>query len=473
MFQTYISLFPEFLLLLGLLTLLFTNKFRSAKTPKTFFTVSKIYITLCLLFTIVFYNRSGFPGYLENNGFTTLFKTVVYLLSLAWFYLSCKWFLIKNRSSLSFYTLGITSLLLLSFAVSAENLLVLFAAIELGFLLNFFLIRMKDTHEMSCVAKRYLITALFFAAMFALGIFIFYQDAGTLSYKEIDEFLNSEKNISLRHYVASALVLSSVLYMIGLAPFHFWIQETAGKAILPVSGYLMLIPVFAYFAIFVDLTINVFYAVYPLFKPVLSCFAVLSIFIGALGANGEQNMRKLFACSGTYHIGIVFLCLLGFNDASLLGSFVYLVTYTLSAMGIYTAFYGFKRKGEYLRTLPEISGISEMKPFISAACLVFMISLIGTPPLLGFLGKLSVMNNLVILGNYWGILLISLALLMLAAAYLRVIKVMYFDVRTGVFDRADKGIYICLLINIILVLISILNPKYLMSDVERILVTVF
>ena len=102
-----------------------------------------------------------------------------------------------------------------------------------------------------------------------------------------------------------------------------------------------------------------------------------------------------------------------------------------------------------------------------------MISLIGTPPLLGFLGKLSVMNNLVILGNYWGILLISLALLMLAAAYLRVIKVMYFDVRTGVFDRADKGIYICLLINIILVLISILNPKYLMSDVERILVTVF
>jgi len=54
-----------------------------------------------------------------------------------------------------------------------------------------------------------------------------------------------------------------------------------------------------------------------------------------------------------------------------------------------------------------------------------------------------------------------------------VIKTIYFDARGGnTFDRADKGVYICLMVNLILVLISILNPRYLMHDAENILSTI-
>ena len=102
----------------------------------------------------------------------------------------------------------------------------------------------------------------------------------------------------------------------------------------------------------------------------------------------------------------------------------------------------------------------------------FMVSMLGTPPMLGFLGKLSVINYLIIQGSYVFIGLILTALLLLAYAFLNVIKAVYFDSLTNVFDRADKGVYICLMINLILVLISILNPKYLMHDAEAILSTV-
>ena len=93
--------------------------------------------------------------------------------------------------------------------------------------------------------------------------------------------------------------------------------------------------------------------------------------------------------------------------------------------------------------------------------------------MLGFLGKLSVVNNLVIQGAYTTIFVVLLAVLMLVYAYLNVIKALYFDTRTNTFDRVDKGVYICLTVNLILVLISILNPKYLMNDVEAMLVTIF
>ena len=80
---------------------------------------------------------------------------------------------------------------------------------------------------------------------------------------------------------------------------------------------------------------------------------------------------------------------------------------------------------------------------------------------------------MVIQGAYTTIFVVLLAVLMLVYAYLNVIKALYFDTRTNTFDRVDKGVYICLTVNLILVLISILNPKYLMNDVEAMLVTIF
>ena len=199
----------------------------------------------------------------------------------------------------------------------------------------------------------------------------------------------------------------------------------------------------------------------------------MSVGFGVIGANAEQNMRRLFGFSTLYHLGIIILCLSAFDDNSVLSSFIYMLVYVLAMSGIYTGFFGMRSKGMYLSKLDEVSGLSAMRPYISAAFLVFLISLISTPPLLGFLGKLSVVNNLVIQGEYEIILFILLAVLMLAYAYLKVIKALYFDERTNSFDRVDKGVYICLTVNLILVLISILNPKYLMNDVEAMLTTIF
>ena len=123
----YISLLPEITLLLGSLIMMLTERFRSASTPKTNFTIAKVSIFLSMVLSIIFYNQSFWPEYFKNTPYTTASKVFIDILALVSFYLGCKWFLSKNRSSLSFYISGTISVLLLSLSISAHSLNLLYS----------------------------------------------------------------------------------------------------------------------------------------------------------------------------------------------------------------------------------------------------------------------------------------------------------------------------------------------------------
>ena len=204
-------------------------------------------------------------------------------------------------------------------------------------------------------------------------------------------------------------------------------------------------------------------------RPVLLFFGVVSLVVGALSANGENNLRRLFAFSTVYNLGFMLFGIVSFQTVALLSAFAYTVIYVLSMAGIYTVFLGLKSRGNYLVCVDDIGGLSEVKPYLSAALLIFMFSLIGVPPLLGFVGRLSVINNLIVDERWLHVVLLMLSLLFMANAYLQVIRKIYFSPLKNSFDRTDKSIYICLFINLVLVVISLLNPGYLLHDAELIL----
>ena len=143
MAQRIITFLPEFLLLAALPLMLLVSRFRTSATPKTYFTLSRYFVLFCLIFTVVLYNRSGYPQYYENSLYTSLFKVIIYLLSLLWFALSCKWFLMEDRSSLGFYALCLSSLAALSVMISSLNLGIMAAAWLLISLFNFCLLRLS------------------------------------------------------------------------------------------------------------------------------------------------------------------------------------------------------------------------------------------------------------------------------------------------------------------------------------------
>ena len=170
-------------------------------------------------------------------------------------------------------------------------------------------------------------------------------------------------------------------------------------------------------------------------------------------------------------IGLLFLFLfLTFafldGEAAVIVSFI---SFIMAMFGIYSGFMGFKSRGEYLVDLEDIRGASNARPYISAAFLVFMFSLIGMPPMSGFLGLIYIINNLISSHGWLMLGMVLLSLLLMSNAYLQLIRKIYFEPQNLSFDRTDKAIYICLLVNIILVATTMINPSFLFKDAAKVL----
>ena len=135
MLNQYAALFPEAIIIIGLVSMWLVRIFDRHATSKTFCFLSRSFMVLAVAATGIFYNQSV-PPYLFNNMFTLLFKILIYAFTFVWSYLSFKHFAAKNTSGFAFYQVLLFNLLCFSVAISTHNLLLLFAGLSLQFLAN-------------------------------------------------------------------------------------------------------------------------------------------------------------------------------------------------------------------------------------------------------------------------------------------------------------------------------------------------
>ena len=470
MLQNWLILLPE-LLFVGFIPLAFViNRYRESKTAKTFFTLSKFFLCAIILATIIFYNKSVWPNLWQNSRYSTMFKVLVYISGLVWFYLSSKWFLNKSRSSFRFYLLGMIMLLLFGLLLSAQTMLVPMLIVPLlCWSTRILILQHWDEDKVRIAARQYTVMAVVFCLLLWGGAGLLVYQAQSFAYSDIRDFIGASVPVGGLTYGAAVAIFGALLFMMAAAPFHFWFVSTTTVAILPVCGFLTIIPPFVYLACLLKLISGIFAPLAAELQPLLLVVGSLSLLVGAVSANAQNNIRRLFAFSTVYNLGVMLLGICFFDAAAIVGAFVYVIIYVMGMIGVYTVFLAFKSKGDYLSELTDINGVSTAKPYVSAAFLIFMISLIGVPPLLGFWGRLSLINVLVRTEQWWQVLGFLTALVLIANAYLQIIRVVYFMPRQNSFDRTDKAIYICLLVNVLLVLVSILNPAYLLHDAEIVL----
>lgn len=466
MLQNWLILLPEFAIISFFPAAWIINHYRENKTAKTFFTLSKISLLASLLFTIIFYNKSVWPDLWENSKYTTLFKIAIYIICFVWFYLSSKWFLNKDRSSFKFYTAGMLCILLFGILLSSQNFIIPIIIVpSLCVLTHTLILQHWDEERVQKIAKLYKTFALIFCTILIGGCFIIWNEFKSLDYATIQQALEGHPP-SLLIYSAIIMIISSLLFMMAAAPFHFWYIGTISTVILPICGFLTLIPPFAYLSCLITLMGEVFSPLQQNLYHLIEYIAIFSIIIGSLSAGGQTNIRRLFAFSSTYNLGVMLLGIISFNSEAIMASFIYTIIYVMAMTGIYTAFLALKSKGDYLSELSEMQGLSETKPYVSAAIVIFMISLIGVPPLLGFWGRLSLFNILILEERWTHVIILLISIIFMANAYLQIIRTIYFEPIKNSFDRTDKAIYICLFINLLLIFISILNPSYLLHDAQ-------
>lgn len=345
------------------------------------------------------------------------------------------------------------------FSLSSNDFLSLFCGLEIMNLSLYVLAAFvrKSTSGLEASTK-YLILGSVSTGIFLKGIALFYFCFGNtnflnLDFMEISFLYNIPNDAFILIYAAIILVTISFLFKLGIAPFHAWIVDVYGGSALPITALFATVVKATVFIVFVSLSYRLSWPTIIGWETFMLSLGLLSATLGALGAFRQHDLKRFLAYSSVNHAGFLIMFLAFYDEVSLAYSLFYLVTYLVSMVFLFQIFLGltsrkrtvsYKNKKKYiierthLQNLSDLQNLSRIRKRYAMCISLFMFSLGGIPPFLGFFPKLALLKILLDSQSFFVLFCVILVSLLSLSYYLRIIKIMYFDKPTlNIFD------YVC------------------------------
>ena len=161
-------------------------------------------------------------------------------------------------------------------------------------------------------------------------------------------------------------------------------------------------------------------------QQILVFLSVASMFLGAVAAIGQQNIKRLMAYSSISHMGFALMGLAAGTEQGAQALLIYLAIYVAMNIGVFAFILNMERDGQPVTDIAALGLYSKAEPARAAALAVLMFSLAGVPPLVGFFGKFYVLVAAVQAGLVWLAVAGVIASVIGAYYYLRIIYLMYF-----------------------------------------------
>jgi NADH-quinone oxidoreductase subunit N len=337
------------------------------------------------------------------------------------------------------FTLSMFSLLGILVMVAANNFLVVYLGLELMSLSLYALVAMRrdDTGATEAAMKYFVLGAL--ASGFLLyGLSMMYGATGSLEISGVFKAIGSGGINRAVLILGTVFVVSGLAFKLGAVPFHMWVPDVYQGA--PTSMTLLVggAPKLAAFAITIRLLVEGMIGLALDWQQMLVMLSLASMLLGNLAAIAQTNLKRMLAYSTIAQIGFMLLGLcpgvVSGNTVSAVNAYsssmFYVVTDVLTTLGTFGMIMLLSRAGHEAERIDDFRGLARRSPWFAGVMAVFMFSLAGIPPTVGFYAKLAVLQSLVstnVAGYIW--LAVAAVVLSLLGAYyyLRVVKVMYFD----------------------------------------------
>ena len=337
------------------------------------------------------------------------------------------------------YTLGMFSLLGISVMIIGANFLSIYLGLELMSLSLYALVALRRDHaQASEAAMKYFVLGALASGFLLYGLSMMYGATGTLDLAEVNKImLSGQPNKEVLAF-GVVFIVAGLAFKLGVVPFHMWVPDVYQGAPTPATLMVAGAPKLAAFAITMRLLVEGLAPIASNWQQMLLILAVASIVIGNLAAIAQTNLKRMLAYSGIAQLGFM---LLGFVPAVMAGHVVsagngygsamfYVLTYVLTTLGSFGMVLVLSRPGFESEQISDLAGLARRSPVLAGAMTVFMFSLAGIPPTVGFDAKLAVLQSLIVGGSplLMQVSVIAVLLSLVGAFYyLRVIKVMFFD----------------------------------------------
>jgi NADH-quinone oxidoreductase subunit N len=228
------------------------------------------------------------------------------------------------------------------------------------------------------------------------------------------------------------LILVGLLFKVSAVPFHMWAPDAYEGAPTPAMAFMSVAVKSAAFAMMLRVLVLSFGGAFASWAsgwpPVLALLAALTMTVANLIAGRQESVKRMLAYSSVSHAGYVLVGVVAMSrlpvdgEASVL---FYLLGYTVSTAGALGALILMGRRGAEAVTYEDIAGIGRRHPAAALAMSLFLLSLAGIPPTVGFFGKMYVFRAAIGGGFYWLAVIGLLNSVLSAYYYLRVMVFMY------------------------------------------------
>jgi NADH-quinone oxidoreductase subunit N len=421
---------PEIILTLAALALMMAAAWMGDKSARllTWLAVAALGGAAFAVPGVVGPGGTAFDGLFIGDSFAAFSKILIYIAAAASLIAASSWFSRDGDYRAEYPVLVLLSAVGMGMMASAGDLLTLYVGLELQSLSAYVLasFQRKDNRSAEAGLKYFVLGALA-SGILLYGVSLLYGFTGSTLFGDISAAM-SRDGVSTGELFGLVFVMAGIAFKVSAVPFHMWTPDVYEGAPTPVTAFFASAPKVAAMALLTRVAIEGMGPATFEWRQIVIFMALASTVLGGVAAIGQPNIKRLLAYSSINNVGFALIGLAAANPSGVASVLFYMAVYVVMTIGTFLIVLRMRdAEGRPVETIASLSGLSRTRPLLAAAMAMFMFSLAGIPPLMGFWPKFYVFAAAVEADLTW-LAAVGIATSVIGAYYyLKIIKTMYFD----------------------------------------------
>jgi len=366
----------------------------------------------------------AFHGMVVLDGFARFVTVVICYAAALILLISVDYLHRRGVGSGEYYALVLFATAGMILLASAGDLLVVFLSLELMSLSLYVLAGLFKKERASAEASmKYFLLGAFASSFMLYGVALVYGATGSTSLAGIAAAAGQGRGPLLA--IGVGLLFVGFAFKTSMVPFHMWAPDVYEGAPTSVTALIATGSKAAAFAALIRVLLVAARDFQADFAVLLWAVAVLTMTLGNVVAIAQSNLKRMLAYSSIAHVGYMLVGLVAGGARGAGAVIFYLLAYTFTTIGAFGVITLCTRAGEEAVEVGDYAGLARRHPVLAAALGLFLLSLVGIPPLAGFVGKFYLFATALREGYVWLAVIGVLNSAVAAYYYLRVLVYMY------------------------------------------------
>jgi NADH-quinone oxidoreductase subunit N len=371
-------------------------------------------------------SRTAFDGSFVSDGFARFSKVLILFGAAATLALSHAYLVKAALMKFEYPVLILLATVGMMTMVSAQDLIVLYLGLELQSLALYVVAAFRrDSLRSTEAGLKYFVLGSLSSGLLLYGASLTYGYSGTTVFAGIAQVIG-DGPLPVGLVFGLVFLSAGIAFKVSAAPFHMWTPDVYEGSPTPVTAFFATAPKVAAAAMFARVLFDAFGGAVSDWQQILALLSVASMFLGAVAAIGQRNIKRLMAYSSISHMGFALMGLAAGTQQGAQSLLIYLAIYVTMNVGTFAFILNMERDGKPVTDIASLGNYSRVEPARAAALAVLMFSLAGVPPLVGFFGKFYVLLAAIEAGLVWLAVAGVVASVIGAFYYLRIVYLMYF-----------------------------------------------